>query len=159
MLASTWSPGERMPASMLLRAVIRSTARGDRLIGALPGRAGEALLQAGGHGIQPPRIEQELIAGERRRDVGVEQHVVLHGRSRPSSSSGCATVVDVSPCTTARSFGRTVDDGLLDALDREDRAPLRLDHVHVGPAALGDLAQQMAEPTEDRARARGRPAR
>ncbi len=42
-----------------------------------------------------------------------------------------------------------LDDGGLDLGRGEDRAPLALDDAHVGLAALGDLAQQVAEASED----------
>ncbi len=59
-------------------------------------------------------------------------------------------VVEVSPCTTARSARLMLPDRALDLVGREHRAPFALDGGDLAAAARGDLGEQMAEAAEDR---------
>jgi hypothetical protein len=113
-----------------------STARGERVIGALPDG--------------PPRhFCSEGVAARRGSGVAVEEDVVpaadLADRVQRLAHSGGGVALHQRD-----QRGPHADDGLLDRLGREHLAPRDLDRVHLGTAAGGDLLQQVPETAEDR---------
>ena len=112
-------------------------------------RAGQALLQPGGHRVELPGVGLQRHAGDRRGGVDMHQRAVVaadaadrvqrlgHGGRRVSLHEGDELRAVSLHC-------------VLDLLRVEHRAPLGLDGDDLGPAAVRDLAQQVPEPPEDR---------
>ena len=114
-----------------------------------PRRAGQALLQARGYRIEPPGVRLQRHAGHRRGRIDVDQCIVLAADPSDGVEGLCHGGRRI-PLHDGDELRAMPLHRVLDLLRVEHGAPSGLDGDDVGAAAVGDLAQQMAEPPEDR---------
>ena len=117
--------------------------------GGRAGRAGQALLQAGGGGIDPPGIDGEVHATEGGGGIDIEDaviptaHVPYPGQGLGHGGGGVAV-------HDRHQLGAHALDLGLDGVGLEHGAPRGLHGAQLGAAAGGDLAEQVSEAAEDR---------
>ena len=113
------------------------------------GRHAEALLRARVDGVDPPAVDLDGDAAERRDRVDEQQRVGV-AAARASGATSFSTPVDVSACTTATSRAPGFAALRVEQPLRVDRAAPRLVDAHdLGAAALRDVAHALAEHAVD----------
>jgi len=140
----------RLDAGLKMLAVIgdrfAAFVEGDRR---RAGRARQAFLQSGAHGVELPRIDINRHAAKRGGCVGIQNDV-----ARPTHRADLGERLRHRGRGVAmhhREDARLVLlDRVLDLVRREHRAPFASDGGDVAAAALRDLGEQMAEAAEDR---------